>query len=283
MCYPPTVTQSAVFASHALVRRIEAAGAHSLESLAHAALGEVWVAPIAGGVALYREPGSPFNKVAGVGFVPLTAAEWQQLERAFEAHAAPVQVEVASYADPALTNLLVERGYRFGGCEVVLGRNLNAPFEVPVTQVGVRAATEDTRAQWIEVLTAAAAVSDEDEPQPEHNTFDRSVLERAYRDIAGDANNLRWLALLDQHVVGGASMSVRDGIAQLNGAATLPSARRRGVQTALLWARLAYARASGCEVAVITTQPGSKSQQNAQRAGFTPLYERALWLRPART
>ena len=35
------------------------------------------------------------------------------------------------------------------------------------------------------------------------------------------------------------------------------------------------ARAAGCDVAVITTQPGSKSQQNAQRRGFNLLYTRA--------
>lgn len=279
MCYAATMTQSAVFASPALVRRIEAAGASSLEALAHAVSGEAWVAVLAGGVALVREPGSPFNKIAGLGFAPLTAAELQQLERGFAERQLPVQVEVASYADPALTNLLVKQGYHFTGCEVVLGRDLNAPFQVPVTQVAVRAATEETRASWIEVLTASAAVSDEGEPQAEHNRFESGVLERAYRDIASDASHLRWLALLDQAVVGGASMSVREGIAQLNGAGTLPRARRRGVQTALLWARLAYARASGCEVAVITTQPGSKSQQNAHRAGFAPLYERAIWLR----
>jgi hypothetical protein len=48
------------------------------------------------------------------------------------------------------------------------------------------------------------------------------------------------------------------------------------VQTALLSARLADAVAAGCDVAVITTQPGSKSQQNAQRRGFDLLYTRAV-------
>jgi hypothetical protein len=51
---------------------------------------------------------------------------------------------------------------------------------------------------------------------------------------------------------------------------------RRGVHTALLSARLADAAAAGCDVAVIITQPGSKSQQNAQRHGFDLLYARAV-------
>jgi len=74
---------------------------------------------------------------------------------------------------------------------------------------------------------------------------------------------------------GGAEFRIDGGVAQFAGAATAPEHRRRGVQSALLSARLVDAAAAGCEVAVITTQPGSKSQQNAQRRGFDLLYTRA--------
>ncbi len=37
----------------------------------------------------------------------------------------------------------------------------------------------------------------------------------------------------------------------------------------------------GCDVAVVTTQPGSKSQQNTQRAGFDLLYTRAILVKKA--
>lgn len=71
-------------------------------------------------------------------------------------------------------------------------------------------------------------------------------------------------------------MRIDDGVAALAGAATVPAHRRRGVQTALLAARLADAAAAGCDLAVITTEPGSKSQENAQNSGFTLLYTRAI-------
>jgi len=58
------------------------------------------------------------------------------------------------------------------------------------------------------------------------------------------------------------------------GAATTPAHRRRGVQTALLSARLADAASVGCDLAVLTGQPGSTSQQNLQRHGFDLLYTR---------
>ena len=67
-------------------------------------------------------------------------------------------------------------------------------------------------------------------------------------------------------------MRITDGVAQLTGRATALEHRRRGVQTALLAARLADAADAGCDIAVVTTAPGSKSQQNVQRQGFHLLY-----------
>jgi ribosomal protein S18 acetylase RimI-like enzyme len=101
------------------------------------------------------------------------------------------------------------------------------------------------------------------------------VIARAERDFAA-AGVTRYIALRDGVIAGGASFRMADGIAQLTGAATAPAHRGRGIQTALLSARLADAAAAGCDVAVVTTQPASKSQQNAQRRGFDLLYTRAV-------
>jgi GNAT superfamily N-acetyltransferase len=101
------------------------------------------------------------------------------------------------------------------------------------------------------------------------------VIIGAERDMAA-AGAVRYAALRDGIIAGGATMRMSEGVAQLAGAATAPAHRRRGVHTALLSARLADAAAAGCDVAVIITQPGSKSQQNAQRHGFDLLYARAV-------
>jgi ribosomal protein S18 acetylase RimI-like enzyme len=101
------------------------------------------------------------------------------------------------------------------------------------------------------------------------------VIIAAERDSAA-AGTVRYAALRDGVIAGGATMRVAEGIAQLTGAATAPAHRRRGVQSALLSARLADAAAGGRDVAVITTQPGSKSHHNAQRQGFDLLYARAV-------
>ena len=68
-------------------------------------------------------------------------------------------------------------------------------------------------------------------------------------------------------------------VAQLRGAATRPPFRRRGLQTAMLHLRLREAAKAGCDVAILTTEPGSKSQENGQRAGFALLYSRAVLIK----
>jgi GNAT superfamily N-acetyltransferase len=92
---------------------------------------------------------------------------------------------------------------------------------------------------------------------------------------------VRFLARRGDAVAGGASMRLFEGIAQLCGAATLPEHRRHGVQSTLLAARLGRASRAGCELAVVTTQPGSKSQENVQKHGFELLYTRAILVPPS--
>jgi len=110
---------------------------------------------------------------------------------------------------------------------------------------------------------------------PWHEEFPREVYVAAERDLAA-AGVVRYAALCDGVLAGGAGLRTTEGVAQFAGAATAPAHRRRGVQSALLAARLADAAAAGCDVAVIVTQPGSRSQQNAQRRGFDLLYARAV-------
>jgi ribosomal protein S18 acetylase RimI-like enzyme len=113
---------------------------------------------------------------------------------------------------------------------------------------------------------------------PWHEEFPRSIYEQAQRDAA-QAGIRRYAAWRAGVLAGGAELRLVDGIAQLAGAATAPAHRRHGIQTALTARRLADAAVEGCDLAVIVTQPGSKSQKNAQRRGFHLLYTRAIFVR----
>jgi len=60
----------------------------------------------------------------------------------------------------------------------------------------------------------------------------------------------------------------------LCGAGTLAAYRGRGLQTALLQARISAALKAGCEYAVVVTQGGSSSQRNVERLGFRVAYSK---------
>lgn len=232
-----------------------------------------FVLPVAGGMASFAEPDSPFNKVVGLGFegVP-EAAELNKVERAYAACGSPVQVELANLADPEVGVFLTERGYRLVSFENVLGR---APGEsVAVSGIEVRPSDDAEFPDWLDVVVEAT-LHEDTQGVPWHEEFPRHILENAEHDAAA-AGSIRYAALRDGVIAGGASMHLSDGIAQLTGAATAVAHRRRGVQSALTAARLADAARAGCDLAVVTTQPGSKSQQNVQRQGFELLYTRAI-------
>jgi GNAT superfamily N-acetyltransferase len=238
--------------------------------------GEGFVIPVAGGVATFAEAGSPFNKVAGLGWggVP-SAAALNEIEQAFRECGASVQIELPHLAEPAIGALLTEQGYRLTSFENVLGLALTCePERVTPPGVEVRPSGDDEFDAWFDVVADGVAHPDT-QGVPSHEEFPRDVIARAERDFAG-AGVKRYMALRDGVIAGGASLRIAEGVAQLTGAATAPAHRRRGIQTALLSARLADAAAAGCDVAVVTTQPASKSHQNVQRRGFDLLYTRAI-------
>lgn len=273
-----------LFCDFALARRIERAEAQLMAAAAEAARlrrgGDAgFVMRVADGVATFAEDGSPFNKIAGLGFdgVP-DATALDEIERAFAARGAPVQAEVSALADPAVGVLLTARGYRLESFENVLGLALDGVYErVTPPGIDVRVARSEELDAWLDVVADGFAHPD-GQGVPSHEDFPREVLVNAERDFA-TAGVVPYIARYDGTVAGGGSLRVADGIAQLTGAATAPAHRRRGVQTALLSARLADAAAAGCDIAVVTTQPGSRSQQNVQRQGFHLLYTRAVLVR----
>jgi GNAT superfamily N-acetyltransferase len=237
--------------------------------------------PVAGGVASFADEGSPYNKVAGLGFDGVPGSEeLDTIEGAFAAQGASTQVELAHLADPAIGELLTTRGYRLESFENVLGRSLDG-VEALLTSpdIEIRLSPEDEFDDWLSVVADAAAHPDS-KGLPWHEEFPRAIYEQAQRDAA-QAGVRRYSAWRAGCLAGGAELHLVDNVAQFAGAATAPAHRRHGIQNALLSRRLADAVAEGCDLAVIVVQPGSKSQQNAQRRGFHLLYTRATLVKPA--
>ncbi|MEV5834069.1 GNAT family N-acetyltransferase [Nocardia sp. NPDC052112] len=282
----PTEFASGLFAGPDLAARVEHAERTLIEEGARAAARRepqqrVLVRPIGSGLAVWAGPGSPLDKVVGVGMNgdAFDDAELDAVEQAFAEREAPIQFEISTLADPAVVERLTRRGYVLFGFENVLGLRLEPGRPARSAEgIEIRDVGHDDFETWVNVVVDGFAAPDT-QGVASHEEFPREAIETAERDLTATSGFVGSLALIDDQPVGGASLRLSDGVAQLCGAATLPAFRRRGVQGALLSMRLAAAAAAGCDLAVVTTLPGSKSQQNVQKLGFQLLYPRAILVR----
>jgi GNAT superfamily N-acetyltransferase len=270
-----------MFCSAALAARVDEAEARQMIAIARGA-GErdarlqPFVVPIGRGAAVYAGPGSPTNKMIGIGFgAALDPGVLDDVESRFAACAAPLQAEVSVLAEPAVHAQLATRGYRSAGFEHVLGHPLGAAIAAPPGVVTVETVAPTDLRALSDVMVEAFASPDAggvggDAIPPADEI-------RRWFEITMSVEGFRgYVARVEGAIAGGGSLRLDGAIAQFSGAGTLPRFRRRGVQTALLRARLADAAAAGCTLGVVVTQPGSKSQQNVQREGFALLYARHL-------
>lgn len=232
---------------------------------------------LGGGVAVFVERDSPSNKLIGVGFSgPVDETILSGVEAHFTAERTRLQAEISTLADPALHRQLVARGYVPGGFENVLGHPLRDTVLAP--------SADDVAVERLSAsdLPTLADVMAEGFSNPDVGGVGGDALppademRRLFTLTMRTPGFRGYIARIGGVIVGGAALRLDDGVAQFSGAATLPTFRRRGVQTALLRARLAEAAQAGCGIGVVVTQPASKSQQNVQREGFSLLYARQL-------
>lgn len=240
---------------------------------------DVAVVEVGGGLAVFAGADSPTNKMIGAGFDGSPPdADLERVERAFAERRAPLQAELATLAAPEFHATLVRRGYAPSGFENVLGRTLAAHDAGVPAGIEVRVFPAEERERWTDALVEAFAAPDAGgvggDAIPPSDTL------RKWSSLTSRVPGFECVeARVDGQLAGAAAWRIDGDIAQLCGAGTLPVFRRRGVQTALLRWRLARAAGLGCRVAVVTTQPASKSQQNVQREGFALLYARQLLVR----
>ncbi len=93
-----------------------------------------------------------------------------------------------------------------------------------------------------------------------------------------DSGVRRYLGDVDGSPAAAAALTIHDEIAYLAGAATIPTARGRGAQTALIRRRLNDA-ATCSQLVVVTTATDSQSQHNLERIGFRTAQIKTVWAR----
>jgi GNAT superfamily N-acetyltransferase len=228
-----------------------------------------WI-EVEGTYAMFDGADSPIKQTFGLGiFEDATDKCLDELEAFFTKHNAPVFHEVSPLSGPPLIALLNERGYRplemtsvmFRSLEDMKSREINPEISCRVINEG----EEDLWAQ-----TSADGWSTE---MPGLSDF---MLEFG-RIGARCAGARPFIAELNGKTVSTGALFIYNDAALLAGASTIPEARNRGAQNALLDARLRYAAARGCTLAIMGAAPGSQSQRNAEKNGFYIAYTRTKW------
>ncbi len=221
-----------------------------------------------GGYAIFTSAASPVNKALGFGLDgPVTEEDIAVLEDFFTSRHVKTSFNVCPLADRSLFKLLAASGYHLVGFHNVLWRRLD-DFEPQPVPPGMRitpARPEEARL-WLEV--SAQGFEEIDQPAPE-----------AY-DILGPnfhaPSSTCYFAWLGDQPIATGGMYLHEGVVELGGASTRLAFRHRGAQRALIERRMLDARDQGCDLAMVLTDPGSNSQRNTQRLGFTLAYSQVI-------
>ncbi|MRG96500.1 GNAT family N-acetyltransferase [Polyangium spumosum] len=220
---------------------------------------------VAGGIACFAGPGSFCNVVLGIGLSgPVTAQELDRIEAFYAGKNVPVRVELSPYVDPSLLAMLAARNFVLARFENLLARELASDEDLwagaaPPEGIVVRKVAPGEEARFVEV--AGSGFRPEGEPM---SAADREVSMRMVKD----PRSISVIAWAGGEAVGAGSAEVRGEVAALFGTSVLPAWRRRGIQQALIRARLVEARARGASVATIGSLPGEPTERNVQRVGF---------------
>jgi len=229
------------------------------------------VASVAGGFAVYCGTNSPVTQAVGLGLNgPVGKEEFDRLEAFYFGRKEPVRVETCPMADGSLIEQYRERGYHVSEFSNVMVRPVeNVAATVLPAGIEVQKAAEREIDLW--TLTVAQGFAEHFPVTQELLSIMRILRMERIRS----AISLEWTGRLR------AGRRWRCGAASrgLFGASTLPQFRNRGVQTALLHARMQRAAEQGCELAMSLATPGSASQRNITRRGFRTLYTRVKFER----
>ncbi len=211
------------------------------------------------------------------------AADW------LVAGGAETLVELCPYAHPSameacaalgfVIDARTESGGATRGFDTVLFRDLRearptGPDVEPPAGLTVERIDPSSPERVREFVDACLAPASPQAPAPPDRV--RTLVERCVRH----PRNASFAALDADRIVGVGSVDLCADVAGLYGAKTLAQFRCRGVQSALIGARLAIGAAHGARVATLCSRPGGASERNALRLGFRVAYTKALLVRP---
>jgi ribosomal protein S18 acetylase RimI-like enzyme len=228
---------------------------------------------LGGGVclAMSRDPSGYWSKTLGLGLTePVTADLVKEVLAFYETYggsSATIQIAPAALPED-WAEVAEEHGLEQGHSWVKLARDGSRTVTPGETSLRVGRVDRADVPEWAHVLLEGFGMPHELDP-----VFGETVDDDLVQVAAWDGDQM----------VAAASVFISGGAAQMSGAATLPTHRGAGAQSAMIALRLRIAQEAGVEV--LSAETGveaagthNPSLHNLRRAGFADLYERPNWI-----
>jgi GNAT superfamily N-acetyltransferase len=205
----------------------------------------------------------------------------RELESMFAVIGLAPEIHVSPFARPSTLQSLIAQGYKEKGLLSTYWCPLKDPAIESTPNGTLGMGTVETR------LVAAHEMEDFIETSIagfQSNGRSRELLEALARIATRRPDTQLFVAVVNNKIAGSAalaSIETSDGsVAHLYLDSTLPNYRGRGVQQALIQARLREARRRGVSLATTITRVGDGSARNAERAGLRIAYTTTILTRP---
>lgn len=213
---------------------------------------------VAGGVAAYCGVGSPLGVVKGMER-GVSVGELKSIVDFYAERRTAAVVEIAPWVEEASLGALSELGFVKVATENLLARQAADGGEDVEECKDVDA--------WARMLALAffGEVTDE-----------WMKLGRMVFEVSGGLNVGIWR---DGMLAAGGNITYLEGVALFAGDATIEEYRGQGLQQKLIRGRMRRAYEAGCNWLHCEVVPGSGSQRNYERCGFTLAYQRMHYQR----
>lgn len=237
-----------------------------------------------GGAMVSAEPGTWCNFAIGVGLDgPFLDGELERIEDFFTKRGVEPRIETSPYISRQALAQLQLRGWSLRAFESLLYRPIRAgelvtpPVATPV-DVQVRTVEQSDSAGLQDFARVACSGFTAPGVEPTD-----AELELCLRTL-NFYTSFPFMAYVDGQPAsaGVVEVSPTSGytIAALYALSTLSNFRRRGLQQALIAARLNFAAAHKADVALIGGRPGADTERNVRRMGFETAYTIACLTKP---
>lgn len=233
---------------------------------------------IGGGVAAVTKPsfGRKLNHVAGFGMNgPVSVEDLDAIKRLYSRIGVSPEINLCPFAHRTAREALDKRGWTICAAMNVYVLSLKEyqenekDEEICITHVSA-----EEYPLFIETSISGFG----------YNSPDQVDLFQALARAATRREDTRlYLARVNGQIAGAAGMALIatpvGRVAELYIDSTVPGYRGKGVQTALLMARLEEAKKEGIDIATVTTWPTGTSARNVERVGFELGYRKDVFTR----